>query len=198
MKFFPRLNIEINPELVYQLLGYRRRSIEIPQKIIELVERELAIGRGLLRFKGIYDKFGIISNDGMVVLDNGYSIASSKFSKWVEGCNGLYLFVVTAGALFSERTAELIKSNQVSLAMVADAVGSAAAETCAEESEKFIRSLEADHHFTKRYSPGYGDWEVEDNVNLLKCLQAEKAGITINRGGLMIPEKSISAAMGII
>ena len=197
MPLFPNLPINIEDKLVYQLLGYRKKSIVVPDKIRKAVKRELAVSRELLRFTGRYEKYGIAFENGLVRLTNGYLIESKKFSGWVRDCSHLYLFVVTAGILFSERTSELLKNDEVSSALIADAAGSAAAESCAEAADNFIRSLEPGKGLTKRYSPGYGDWDVADNRNFLAYLNADEIGITVNEGGLMRPEKSVSAAIGV-
>lgn len=197
MPLFPNLPINIEDKFVYQLLGYRKKSVLVPDRIRDAVKRELTISRELLRFKGIYGQFAITSAGGRVRLDNGYSIESGKFSEWIKNCSHLYLFVVTAGILFSERTSELLSRDEISAAMIADAAGSAAAESCAQAADNFIRSLEPDMELTKRYSPGYGDWDVADNRNFLEHLKADEIGITVNEGGLMHPEKSVSAAIGV-
>ncbi len=169
----------------------------MPDKIIAAVASELALGIRLLRFKGVYDKFSAKMYADKVELDNGYTIPSAKFAAWVKGCGEIYLFAVTAGGLFSERTSQLLADNDVTRALIADAVGSAAAECCAEAANIYIRKLETGKALTKRFSPGYADWDVADNRILLSHLQSEKIGLTVNQGGLMTPEKSVSAALGV-
>ena len=198
MNLFPQIDISIRPELALQLLGYRKRSVKVPAGILELVEKELNIGRGLLRFRGVYDKLECRVFTDRIELFNGYVIDSKNFAKRAKGCGAVYIFAVTAGPLFSERISELIKSGDVSRALIADAIGSAAAECCAEAVNEYITGLEKGDRLTKRYSPGYGDWEVGDNRRLLQYLEADRIGLIVNEGGLMIPEKSVSAAIGII
>ncbi len=196
-KLFPPLKIEIFRKNVLHLLGYRRKNAFPPPEVESQLNRELTLGAELLRFKGIYRKFAAVHREGKVALDNGYVIPSAKFAHWVQGCPFVYLFAVTAGPLFAERTAQLLDREQISAAMIADAVGSAAAEACAETASKFIAELEPGSRLTKRYSPGYGDWDVADNRNFLTHIDAGQIGVTLSPGGLMIPEKSISAAIGV-
>jgi len=197
LNIFQPLHIEIAPQLVYQLLGYRKKSVIIPEKILETVASELTLGSRLLRFKGVYGKFAAKIFADRVELDDGYTVHSAKFAGRVKGCSEIYLFAVTAGALFSERTAQLLADGEVSRGLIADAVGSAAAECCAEAADEYIHKLELGKELTKRFSPGYSDWEVADNRILLLHLQTEKIGLTVNQGGLMTPEKSVSAAIGV-
>jgi len=194
---FPTLNIVIPEKLVLGLLGYRKQSANVSESVKSAVAGELNIGKEMLRFKGVYVKAPVEVADGKVRLENGYNIISAKFAKWINGCEYVYLFVVTAGPLFSERVAQLLAMKEVSRAMTADAVGSAAAEACAEAADRYINELENGNRLTKRYSPGYGDWNVADNRHLLEVLGANKIGISVNEGGIMLPEKSVSAAVGV-
>jgi hypothetical protein len=195
---FPPLKIEIVKKEVLRLIGARKNPLRINRDLDDIVDKEISRGREILRFKGAYLKLKVdsVTEDG-VILTNGAKISSEKLARWVKNCDYLYLFVVTAGPLFSERISQLLTLGKVSLALVADAVGSTAAEGCARAANEYIASLEKGGRLTKRYSPGYGDWKVEDNRILLQWLEAQKIGITVNEGGLMIPEKSVSAAIGV-
>ena len=52
-------------------------------------------------------------------------------------------------------------------------------------------------HFTGRYSPGYGDYPLECQDELIRLLDgARKIGLNVSRSHLLIPRKSITAVMG--
>lgn len=49
-----------------------------------------------------------------------------------------------------------------------------------------------------RFSPGYGDFALSHQEKFLNAINATKLiGITLSEGGIMIPEKSVSAIMGL-
>ncbi len=49
-----------------------------------------------------------------------------------------------------------------------------------------------------RYSPGYGDLSLTYQAEFLRVLEAtKKIGIVLSEGGVMIPEKSVTAVMGL-
>ena len=189
--------MDISRREALHLLGYRRKDAVPPSNVERLLDRELKIGRELLRFKGIYRKCDAVVGDDTVIAGGEYRIRSRRFASWITGCGEIYLFVVTAGQLFSERVQELLELEDTSGALAADAVGSSAAECAARAADEYLRSLEPDCRMTKRYSPGYGDWNITDNRSLLEFIDAGDIGITVNEGGLMLPEKSVSAAKGI-
>jgi cobalamin-dependent methionine synthase I len=49
---------------------------------------------------------------------------------------------------------------------------------------------------TKRYAPGYGDWELSSQTALLSLVDAGRIGIRLTGDFLMIPAKSISGVIG--
>ena len=196
-KYFPPLKIDIPQRMIYRLIGCHKRNDEIPAHTRISVERESAIARELVRFKGVYLKSSAEVLPDNVCLKDGYVIQSRKFANWVKGCGHVYLFAVTAGPLFNERIQQLIQMGNISKAMIADAAGSAAAESCAQAADSYIHSLEMGKALTKRYSPGYGDWNVKDNRKFIEVVGADKINIHTVESGLMLPEKSVSAAIGV-
>ena len=49
-----------------------------------------------------------------------------------------------------------------------------------------------------RYSPGYGDLSLDVQSSFLKALNAQKTiGLFLSEGGIMQPEKSVTALMGL-
>lgn len=49
-----------------------------------------------------------------------------------------------------------------------------------------------------RFSPGYGDWTIFDQVKILKLLKANKVGVKAIKSCIMVPEKSVTACIGLI
>ena len=50
---------------------------------------------------------------------------------------------------------------------------------------------------TPRFSPGYGDAPLTMQRDILALCGAKTLGVQLTRGGLMLPEKSVTAIMGI-
>jgi cobalamin-dependent methionine synthase I len=47
-----------------------------------------------------------------------------------------------------------------------------------------------------RFSPGYGDWTLDNQPQVLQLAEAERIGITLTESNIMIPRKSVSAVIG--
>ena len=50
---------------------------------------------------------------------------------------------------------------------------------------------------TMRFSPGYVDWDIKGQKDFLKWLGAEAIGIKLTKNFQMLPEKSVSAILGV-
>ncbi|HBN09794.1 MAG TPA: hypothetical protein DD435_14450 [Cyanobacteria bacterium UBA8530] len=48
-----------------------------------------------------------------------------------------------------------------------------------------------------RFSPGYGDWSVEENAVFREVLDLPSLGITLLPSGGMLPRKSVTALAGL-
>ena len=67
---------------------------------------------------------------------------------------------------------------------------------CQKEIEQ--KALAEGLYVRPRYSPGYGDLSLEYQSDFLQVLEAaKKIGIVLSEGGVMIPEKSVTAVMGL-
>lgn len=136
-----------------------------------------------------------ISADGEKVTFPFGTVDSRDLAKNLSGCREAFVFAVTLGH-GTERL--LSKMSRLSAAdfFVYDAVGSALAESVCDEAEKMIkRNLKC----RPRFSPGYGDFPLSVQRDVLSLVNAERLlGITLTDTCLMIPQKSITAILGVI
>ena len=79
-----------------------------------------------------------------------------------------------------------------------DAVGGWMADYMADRVEDKVASEAAKHgcKLSMRYSPGYGDWPLSVQPTLLKLLNGERIGITLDSSNIMTPRKSVTALLG--
>ena len=81
-----------------------------------------------------------------------------------------------------------------------DAAASCLIEQCADEAEEELRAA---YHgrglfLTKRFSPGYGDFPISVQPEVLRLTNAEKRiGLTVTESCILVPRKSITAVCGV-
>ena len=49
-----------------------------------------------------------------------------------------------------------------------------------------------------RFSPGYGDWDIHAQPELLRLTQAESIGISLTESLMLRPRKSVTAVIGLV
>ena len=87
--------------------------------------------------------------------------------------------------------------------MAKAAVGQAVCATwlddlCAAYCATLEQDLAPGEYLTPPFSPGYGDWDLGAQQAILDLLQAPKRlGLTLTAGGMLVPEKSVTALVGI-
>lgn len=122
------------------------------------------------------------------------SFHSRDLSKNLSGCKEVFIFAVTLGHGVERLLSKVSRLSSADF-FVYDAVGSALAEGVCDTAEDIIKK---DTPCKPRFSPGYGDLPLSVQKDVLSALNAEKLlGITLTESNLMIPQKSITALVGI-
>jgi len=95
---------------------------------------------------------------------------------------------------------KLTERNRLSEAYIVESLGSVAVENMIEQFHAQYGSyLKLSRKgITLPFSPGYCDWNVEEQKKLVSSVAADQIGITLNTGGLMTPRKSISGVFGVM
>lgn len=120
---------------------------------------------------------------------------SQSLARLLGGANQVVVFAGTLGTAFDRA---LHRHSYVSptSAMIFSACGSAWIEKVIDEMVETIQKQE-DSYMTPRYSPGYGDLNLDFQGDILRLVAADKIGITVNSQHLMTPVKSITGIIGL-
>ncbi len=124
--------------------------------------------------------------------------ASRKLARHLDGCHAAYLVCGTLGTGFDAllRRVSVVSGAD---ALVLQAVGTAAIEEWMDCVENEIRAeLAPGETLVRRYSPGYGDFPLEAQRELLGLLDSSRTvGVSLTDTLLMAPSKSVSAVIGV-
>jgi len=148
-----------------------------------------------------------------VIEQDSLNITGVSLQKHLDGCGRMVLMAVTLGEEV-DRLISRAQESRIAFGVVLDCGASVMAEMAAEEAEARIRRELANQtdpagqpeavpnsaplFMTGRFSPGYGDSPLEMQRQVLELLDAEKRlGITLSKGCMMSPSKSITAILGL-
>ncbi|MBP5607785.1 MAG: Vitamin B12 dependent methionine synthase activation subunit [Lachnospiraceae bacterium] len=180
---------------VARYLGYSREAIVAGDELIDATIEKV---RGIMAGKAVYCRYTLefFGDDG-IVMPYG-RIHSSQLRGNLDGCSMIYIFAATIGAAFDR---ELSRARVRSLADAAllQAAGAAAIEAvCDDLNSRLAKEAEAEgYKLHRRFSPGYGDFLLENQKGLFEVLNPSKfIGLSLMDTMIMSPEKSVSAVIG--
>jgi hypothetical protein len=197
-QFKPIKRISLTEQDVYKRLGQRLNN-EIPGSVKTRIGDIISISEKIFTPKTIVAYGNTEIKDDAVIFDTGLRIYSKAVAELFKNSFKGYGFLVTVGAGIVEKTEECIKEKNMFDALIFDACGSCGVEIMANYTHKTISEMEAasGNAVTKRFSPGYPDWDISNQEYFLNWLGAESIGVWLTDAYQMMPEKSVSAVFGV-
>ncbi|MDR0820049.1 MAG: hypothetical protein LBN19_00715 [Endomicrobium sp.] len=196
--------VEIPYNKLLARLGYLQTKTKLDEKTAGMIKEILSLAQKLIKPKAVvaFENIMAISGDktsNEISFENGYKIKSGNISELLKNCFKVYGIGITVGGALELRIDEFLKKKETFNALISDAAGSVAAEETINLANAQIKAYEErnGNMLTRRYSPGYGDWILEDNRQFLNWIGAEHIGIKLNEFCQMKPEKSVSALIGV-
>ena len=133
---------------------------------------------------------------GMVALGD-WSIRSEKLRSHLEGCTSALLFGATLG-VGVDRLIARSAAGRVAQAAVDQAVAAALIEAVCDDACDQLTKQYPSKYLRPRFSPGYGDFPLTDQPELLRRLDGpRKIGLTATDSCLLAPIKSVTAVIGV-
>jgi hypothetical protein len=115
----------------------------------------------------------------------------------LRSCDQVVLMAATLGAE-AEALIRRAQKRDMADAVILDAVGSAAIENVCDNLCADLAETLSPRCLTDRFSPGYGDLPLSDQETFFLILELERRiGVSLTAGGLMIPQKSVTAFIGV-
>lgn len=129
--------------------------------------------------------------------DTGFRPAGDDIRAHLAGCEAVILMAATLGG----EADALVRRAQVKSmadAMILDACASAAIENVCDNLCADLVAEFAPLRLTDRFSPGYGDLPLSQQGDIFRLLDiTRRIGVTLTESGLMLPQKSVTAIIGL-
>jgi hypothetical protein len=204
MPILHKLRLEIPEREIEARLQVRRGQTVISEKMSGHYKRMLAEALALVEPAAVWEIFSLEQHPaGTISIAHSLTIQNPAVLNLLADSIQACLFAVTIGSAVSRRIMELTDSGDLVSASFLDAIASALADEAADKTEAAVRyeahkgrPLKTDI-FTRRFSPGYSGWELDVQPEILKLLDAGRLGMSTTANFILVPEKSITAIMGI-
>ncbi|MBR0025729.1 MAG: Vitamin B12 dependent methionine synthase activation subunit [Clostridia bacterium] len=121
---------------------------------------------------------------------------SEKLSAHLSGCERCVLLCATLGAGV-DRLLARASAREMGYAAVLNAAASAWIEEFLDEWQAGYAKEHPEYGLVSRFSPGYGDWDIACQRELLNLLSAWRIGVTATESSMLVPVKSVTALLGL-
>lgn len=188
--------MDIRTREAVRYLGYGRHAID--ERTLTLIQDSFQELDQVSDARFVYRIFEISKADENGLTIGNLEIKSRNLAKNLKNCQEAVLFGATLGA----RVDMLMKKYSVtdmSKTVVLQACAAAELEEYCDEMQKQIAiRLGEGLYLRPRFSPGYGDFSILHQRDVLQMLEAQKKiGLTLTEGYMLTPTKSVTAVIGI-
>ena len=188
--------MDIRTKEAVRYLGYGRHAIDEPT--LELIQDTFRELDQVADARFVYRIFEIIEENENQLTIGGLRIQSRNLYKNLKNCKQGIVFCATLGTgvdLLLKR----YSVSDMSKTVVLQACAAAFLEEYCDRMQKQIEDgLENGLYLRPRFSPGYGDFSILHQKELLQMTDAsKKIGLALTEGYVLTPTKSITAVMGI-
>jgi len=177
--FLNDLKVSIKDERIRVRLGYKVKTGEVNSSVNQYLEEFKPLLPDLIKPKAVY-----------AVLDYEETNKHPVF----KGAEKTALCLCTIGLELEKECSRLMDRGDILKGFVLDCLGSEAVEDIARQSDRIIVEKARDLGLwpSKRFSPGYGIWDIKEQKYVFNMLPSDKVGVRLTDTCMMIPRKSVS------
>ena len=189
--------MDIRTKEAVRYLGYGKN--EVDDKTLQEIQDSFRELERLADKKSIYRIFELSLKDENELKIGNVEIYSRNLRTNLKDCKQVVLFAATLGA----EVDRLIRKMQVvdmAKAVVMQACAATLLEEYCDELQQKIaeRMQEQGKYIRPRFSPGYGDFSIQHQKDVLAMLETSKRiGVTMTDSYMLTPTKSVTAVIGI-
>lgn len=171
--------IAIPTQKICVRIGYRTSSDRISSSVIDSIEGAKTRAAELVNPRAICRILDYSETNRHPIFEHAKKVA---------------LCICTIGPQIESESSQLMKSDEMMKALILDAIGSEAVEQVARQVDRLLceKAREMDLWPSKRFSPGYKSWNIEEQRYIFRMIPGEDIGVTLNESLMMIPRKSVS------
>ena len=176
--------------------GLRKNISFDEKKIIEACEE----AQILIEVQGNWEIYNYNYKNQTILSEIPVIIEGKSIGNHLKDCDKVVCMAVTVGEDIENEVTKKFQNGEYISSILLDAAATAAVEQAADAMEKAIEQnpLIRGYSMRWRFSPGYGDWSLEQQMELFRLSNAETIGIKLSSSLMMIPRKSITAIIGLI
>ncbi|MDC7126286.1 MAG: hypothetical protein PQJ46_12015 [Spirochaetales bacterium] len=203
IRIFSNIPEKIPRYKILKRLGYHSRKNDVSDEMMSEVDKWITYAADLIELKALSRRESIkVSPELKIdIPDMNLSLDSSKLAALLKDSDQLLFMGITGGNEIMEEIKKLQAKGEMTAAVIVDA----AASEIVDEGFEWITALyrkelvrEGRTLTTRRFSAGYGDFDLEYQKVIYKLLGMKRIDVSITDSCILIPEKSVTALCGIL
>ena len=149
--------------------------------------------------KGIWTLYDYDCKTHTIQAEPPVKLQGESIAKHLAGCEKVILLAATIGENIEQAITNGFEQGSYTSAVLLDAAATTAIEETANEMERAIRPamLSQGYEMRFRFSPGYGDFPIEQQTEIMALSHAGEIGISLSSALMLVPRKSITAIIGL-
>lgn len=187
----------IDKKEVLRYLGYRGQYID--KNMNKLIDECIEETEEVVQENFLYNVFPIIKKEeGIEIKGTNIVLKGKDIENHLCNAKSCAVMAATIGGIVEKNIRYYGRVN-LTKAAILDACATAAVEVLCDKVEGNIKSFAYKQglFITHRYSPGYGDFNIEVQRDILRVLVSYKIGLTCTDNFILMPRKSVTALIGI-
>jgi hypothetical protein len=199
------MKIAISEKEVLRFLGYRGASAD--ERIHSIIDELIGLFTSNVIPKSVYGIWDC-QIDSSTTVFGGMTVKSKSLAGHLADCRQLVLLAATLGTQ-ADTLIRSLSIQDMEKAVIAQALCAAMLEAYCDLITNKITSqnlrasapprellLQENLYPTTRFNPGYGDFDISYQKNILKILNCSSIGLSMTDGYMLTPTKSVTAIIG--
>lgn len=189
--------MKIDKKQVLRYLGYKGQYID--KNINSIIDKCVKETENTVQNKFLYEVFPLVRDkDYMYLKGTNVVLRGKDIHAQLKKSKSCALMAVTIGSGI-EKSIRYYEKVSLTKATIMDACATVAVEALCDKVEQDIRKIAENQglYITERYSPGYGDFSIDIQKNILRVLETYRIGLTCTDNFILMPRKSVTALIGI-
>lgn len=168
----------------------------------ELIDNACQEAQLLIQPKGIWQIYDYDA-ESQTVYNQDHTVEvklqGKSIGKHLQKACQVVIMSATIGEDIEDQVTRSFEDGKYSFSMLLDAAATTAIEEVADGMEKNIFNVVKRQGLamTWRFSPGYGDWPIEQQPEVLSLAHGEEIGVFLTEALMLTPRKSITAIIGL-
>ncbi|MBP2663057.1 MAG: hypothetical protein H6Q71_1005 [Firmicutes bacterium] len=149
--------------------------------------------------KGVWQLYAYDQDAHTILANEPVVLTADSIIRHLVGAVEVAIMAVTIGLHLEQEVSNLFLKNQYTLGLLLDAAGTTAVEMSCDAVCSVIAQQAAQGGLAlgSRVSPGYGDWPIEIQFEVLELAAGASIGLSVTDTKMLVPRKSVTAIVGL-